>query len=153
VVDARQDLPLVAESPHKVRAVDTWPQQLDGYRLLELVVIASGQIDGARTAAPDLSNETVCADDLRHGWFVESPESIARVVHGLEHVAETVVRNDQAPNLVTKRRIVGAGPLEKGGTVRGRQLDRTVEQIAHLDRIEHDPSAAPEARCPFSPRR
>ena len=99
--------------------VDAAPHHLDGDLLLELVVVALGQIDGAHAAVADLSLDEIGPDRasvegrLRHrirrrGGLVDEPLGLRRFVRRQE-------RLDLAP----QPEVASAGPFQEPGAIRG----------------------------------
>ena len=67
MLEAGQDLPLVTEPPHDAVGVHPALEHLDRDALLERVVVADAEVDGAHAAVADLANEAVGARGGRPG--------------------------------------------------------------------------------------
>ena len=64
VVEARENLPLVAEVPQDGICVHATLYQLDGNPLLVFIIGAFGQENRAHPPAPDLTDNAIAIDDL-----------------------------------------------------------------------------------------
>jgi hypothetical protein len=62
VVEAGEDLTLVAEAPYDAVGIHAALEDLDGHALLKRIVIADAQVDAAHAAVTDLADQSVWTD-------------------------------------------------------------------------------------------
>ena len=130
VLQAGQDLALLAESPLGVLRGGAAAHQLHGDRLLERVVVTHRAIDGAHPAVGDHVQHTVgtdaCAGDAGRPRLRESgPEG-----RGLrEEWSRFVVRGQQRLDLAPELGVGHAGFVEERSPRVGRTDQRVMEQV------------------------
>ena len=111
---AGQDLALGAEAAHPL-GVEQAAHHLDGDLLVELVVVALGEIDGAHAAFAEHRDDAVRPEplDQRRAARARSTSSTARLDHADEVVAPASLAASAASIAADQRRQVGVG----GGAV------------------------------------
>ena len=85
VLEAGQDLTLVAEAADDAFARVAAIEDLDGDAFLKHVIAANGEIHRAHAAAPDFTDQAVRSDALTGGWFgnLQAGEIAVRRNHDL----------------------------------------------------------------------
>jgi hypothetical protein len=156
MIEAREDLALVAESLHDVRRVVARSDQLDGNLLLVRVIRASCPIDLAHSAGAYQLDQAIRADvptdpGVRH----ELGRGGGRRIQ--EFIARRFVRREQRFELAAKLRIFGPDLVEEFAAQLGTQLERLVQRRLDLlpalrfHDIRHSP-AIPSASHIVTPR-
>ena len=132
VVEARQDLPLLAHPGEDVPGVEAPPHQLQGHVLAEGAVVPVGEVDVGETAAAELAQDAVGADALRQRLRVLVRRALPSGRDGGEQPGEGIdlldVRRQQSLHPAAQLLVALAGRLQEPSPLGHGQLVRLVEE-------------------------
>ena len=138
MLERRENLPLLEEAAHGTVVLRAPPtQQLEGDRLVVLLVGALGEIDRAHAAMPELADDAIHADARARRALVglrgEIMQERRREFRGgrVEHRRSVGVRQ-QTGHFGTERGIAAAGAPHEQLSPLGGQVERLVENVEDL---------------------
>ena len=127
MIEAGQDLALMAEAADQFRRLHAILHQLEGRLLLKLVVGANRQVDHAHAAAADLVHHPPCAETRAH-HRVRAQKRLRRILHQAADIMRLgLVRFEQRLHFATQRLVSRARTVEKADPFGGRQIGRLVK--------------------------
>ena len=131
MLEARQDLPLLAEAPLEVVGVAPAADQLQRDGLAERVVVAHGPVDRAHAPVRDRVEDLVGPDPLRAGVRRACLFGAVGVERDRtrEEPAGRVVRGQQALDLAAQLVVAAAGFVQEGGPQLRRARERRLEHL------------------------
>jgi len=118
MIQGRQDLALAAEACEQFVGVEAQLNKLDGGLLLEVLVVAHGQIDRAHAAAPDFPHhppgpQARAQQRVRAGSAIGLDQRLRRALHGRgDSGFRRLVRGQQRFDFAAQARVAGASRVE-----------------------------------------
>src|SRR5688572_1427412 len=131
MLEARQDPPFLAEAPLEVVGLASAPDQLQGDRLVERVVVTHRTVDGAHAAVRDRVQDLVRPDPLRAG--LERARLLGAVAvepdRRREEATGRVVRGQQPVDLAAQLAVAPAGLVQERAPELRRARERRLEYL------------------------
>jgi hypothetical protein len=131
MLEAREDLSLLAEAPLEGAGVDPAADQLQGDGLAERVVVPHGPVDRAHASVRDRVEGLVGPDPLRAGLGRAGPFGAGDVEpdRSRQEAAGLLVRDQQAVDLAAQLVVAAAGLVEEDAPRLRRARERGLEHF------------------------